>query len=95
MLNGSNHDAGLGPLRNGNLEGPSSIEELAMRMERLEKHILARSPAATDVSGGRLLSGSSDTIRGLTVKQGALRTRYHGQNSPRVLLNLVSCFFLS
>jgi hypothetical protein len=62
---------------------------LSLRMERLERHLMARSPAVSEGSGGRLVAASSDTIRGLTVKQGALRTRYHGQNSPRVLLNLV------
>jgi hypothetical protein len=62
---------------------------LSMRMERLERQLMARSPVVSEGSGGRLIAASPETIRGLTVKQGALRTRYHGQNSPRVLLNLV------
>lgn len=84
------NDASLGPLRNGEATGAASLEELSLRMERLEKHIMARSPAATEVSVGRFIAASSETIRGLTVKAGALRTRYHGQNDARVLLNLVS-----
>ncbi|CAM1509178.1 Fc.00g029170.m01.CDS01 [Cosmosporella sp. VM-42] len=84
----ANNESTFGPARNGETAATFSLEELAMRMERLERHLLSRSPAPTDVSVGKLLAASSDTIRGLTVKQGALRTRYHGQNSSRVLLNL-------
>ncbi|KAF7545096.1 hypothetical protein G7Z17_g9430 [Cylindrodendrum hubeiense] len=83
-----NNESTYGSVRNGETAAPSSLEELAMRMERLEKHLMARSPAASEASAGRLLAASSDTIRGLTVKEGASRTRYHGQNSSRVLLNL-------
>ncbi|KAF4975462.1 hypothetical protein FZEAL_7759 [Fusarium zealandicum] len=83
-----NNETTFGSVRNGDSNNAPSLEELSMRMERLEKHLMARSPAASDMSGGRLIVAASDTIRGLTVKQGALRTRYHGQNSPRVLLNL-------
>jgi hypothetical protein len=83
------NDSSYGPVRNGDAPSAPSLEELSMRMERLERQLLARSPAVSEGSGGRLIAASSDTIRGLTVKQGALRTRYHGQNSPRVLLNLV------
>ncbi|RMJ01531.1 hypothetical protein CDV36_015725 [Fusarium kuroshium] len=82
-----NNDSAYGAVRNGDSTNPTSLEELAMRMERLERHLMARSPVASETSG-RLIAASSDTIRGLTVKEGALRTRYHGQNSPRVLLNL-------
>ncbi|KAH6971766.1 fungal-specific transcription factor domain-containing protein [Ilyonectria sp. MPI-CAGE-AT-0026] len=83
-----NNESTYGSVRNGETAAPSSLEELAMRMERLEKHLMARSPAASEASTGRLLAASSDTIRGLTVKSCALRTRFHGQNSSRVLLNL-------
>ncbi|WZH42428.1 Transcription factor [Fusarium acuminatum] len=83
-----NNDSTYGPVRNGDATSAPSLEELSLRMERLERHLMARSPAVSEGSGGRLVAASSDTIRGLTVKQGALRTRYHGQNSPRVLLNL-------
>lgn len=85
-----NNESTYGSVRNGETAAPSSLEELAMRMERLEKHLMARSPAASEASTGRLLAASSDTIRGLTVKSCAMRTRFHGQNSSRVLLNLVS-----
>ncbi|KAF7546134.1 hypothetical protein G7046_g9401 [Stylonectria norvegica] len=85
----ANNDSGYGPLRNGESAGPLSLEDLSMRMERLEKHLMGgQSPAASEDSMGRLIAASSDTIRGLTVKEGASRTRYHGQNSSRVLLNL-------
>lgn len=91
------NDSAYGPVRNGDATSAPSLEELSIRMERLERQLMARSPAASEGSGGRLIVASSDTIRGLTVKQGALRTRYHGQNSPRVLLNLVrlSCYCLN
>lgn len=83
-----NNDSAYGAARNGDSTNATTLEELAMRMERLERHLMARSPVASETSG-RLIAASSETIRGLTVKEGALRTRYHGQNSPRVLLNLV------
>lgn len=83
------NDSTYGPIRNGDNGAAPSLEELSMRMERLERQLMARSPVVSEGSGGRLIAASSETIRGLTVKQGALRTRYHGQNSPRVLLNLV------
>ncbi|EMT73249.1 Activator of stress proteins 1 [Fusarium odoratissimum] len=82
------NDSTYGPIRNGDTGAAPSLEELSMRMERLERQLMARSPVVSEGSGGRLIAASSETIRGLTVKQGALRTRYHGQNSPRVLLNL-------
>lgn len=84
------NDSTYGPIRNGDTGAAPSLEELSMRMERLERQLMARSPVVSEGSGGRLIAASSETIRGLTVKQGALRTRYHGQNSPRVLLNLVT-----
>ncbi|KAH7134740.1 fungal-specific transcription factor domain-containing protein [Dactylonectria estremocensis] len=83
-----NNESTHGSVRNGEATALSSLEELAMRMERLEKHLMGRSPAASEASAGRLLAASSDTIRGLTVKQGGARTRYHGQNNSRVLFNL-------
>ena len=86
----SSTEPNFGPVRNGESAGVTSLEDLSLRMERLEKHLMGRSPAATDVSGSRFISASTDTIRGLTVKAGAFRTRYHGQNDSRVLLNLVS-----
>lgn len=77
------------PARNG--EGMSSFEELVVRVERLERSV-GRSPARTDFSGGRVLGAAPPgTIRGLTVKRGArsLHTRFFGQSSTRVLINLV------
>lgn len=66
------------------------LEDLSIRMERLEKHVLVRSTSRSDLGGGRIVAAAPETIRGLTVKRDALRTRYFGQNDPRVLLNLVS-----
>lgn len=85
-----NNELIYAPVRNGESMASPSLEELALRMERLEKHLAARSPAVSEASAGKIMAGPIDTIRGVTVKQGAFRTRYHGQNSPRVLLNLVS-----
>ncbi|KAI5456368.1 hypothetical protein BGZ63DRAFT_417842 [Mariannaea sp. PMI_226] len=82
------NDVVFASIKNGDSGPAPSLEELALRMERLEKHLTARSPAASDSSGAKLIAASSGTIRGLTVKESAFRTRYHGQNSPRVLLNL-------
>ncbi|EQK98212.1 N-terminal binuclear Zn cluster-containing/DNA binding domain-containing protein [Ophiocordyceps sinensis CO18] len=56
-------------------------------MERLEKHVRVRSPG-TDFGGARAIAASPTTTRGLTVKREAQGTRYFGQNSTRVLLNL-------
>ncbi|KAK5997293.1 Transcription factor lepE-like protein [Cladobotryum mycophilum] len=83
-------DVATTPSLTKNTESPGLplLEELSLRMERLEKQVLARSPAGTDLSTGRIVAASPETVRGLTVKRGALRTRYFGQNSPRVLMNL-------
>ncbi|KAK9801086.1 putative Zn(2)-C6 fungal-type domain-containing protein [Seiridium cardinale] len=66
------------------------LEDHGTRLDRLEKIVLsnAKSPMGRDY-GLRAppLASSSVTIRGLTVK-GGLRTRFFGQNSTRVLLNL-------
>lgn len=75
------------PVKNGEL----SFEELVARVERLERSV-ARSPARTDFSGARMPgTAPPETIRGLTVKRGArsLHTRFFGQSSTRVLINLV------
>lgn len=76
------------------------LEELSIRMARLEKQILVRSPSRAEGGGGgsgsgSIVAGAPETIRGLTVKRGATRTRYFGQNDPRVLLNLVSGHYLA
>ncbi|OBR06311.1 fungal specific transcription factor domain-containing protein [Colletotrichum higginsianum IMI 349063] len=77
------------PLRNGESAGHSALEELTLRLDRLERQFMIKSPAGTEFSGsGQRLPLSPGTIRGLTVKRGALRTRFFGQNSVRVLLNL-------
>lgn len=73
------------------------LDEYGARLERLEKIVLTgpRSPSSKDYhSRAPPLASTSGTIRGLTVKDG-LRTRLFGQNSTRVLLNLVGynlCF---
>ncbi|KAF9878900.1 hypothetical protein CkaCkLH20_03800 [Colletotrichum karsti] len=70
------------PLRNGDGTGHSALEELTSRLDRLEKQFMIKSPAGTEFSGaGQRLPLSPETIRGLTVKRGALRTRFFGQNS--------------
>ncbi|POR33915.1 Uncharacterized protein TPAR_05888 [Tolypocladium paradoxum] len=82
-----NSDAAQTPAKSAGSPSMPLLEELSLRMERLEKQVRVRSPG-TDFSGGRIIAASSDTIRGLTVKRGAQGTRYFGQNSPRVLMNL-------
>lgn len=77
------------PTKNGG-EGHGTLEDLTSRMERLEKQMMGRSPAATELSLGRVSAAPSSTIRGLSVKNKGTRTRYFGQNAPRVMLNLVS-----
>jgi len=67
---------------------PTLLEDHAIRLERLERILLAKSPPAADLSTryGRP-AAAPVTIRGLTVK-GGIRTRFFGQMSTRVLLNL-------
>lgn len=81
-------DAAYGtPVKNGDM----SFEELVARVERLERSV-ARSPARADFGGAGVLgTAPPGTIRGLTVKRGArsLHTRFFGQSSTRVLINLV------
>lgn len=73
------------PVKNGDM----SFEELVLRVERLERNA-GRSPARTDFSSSRTLSAAApDTIRGLKVKPGSLQTRFFGQSSTRVMINLV------
>lgn len=57
-------------------------------MERLEKQVMVRSPAPTDISAGRVVAATAETIRGLSVKDNAKRTRIFGQGSSRVMMNL-------
>ncbi|KAL7624247.1 hypothetical protein AAE478_005806 [Parahypoxylon ruwenzoriense] len=65
------------------------LEEHAARLDRLENQVLPRNPSIAEASSSRSQrpAASSLTIRGLTVK-GGLRTRFFGQNSTRVLVNL-------
>jgi hypothetical protein len=68
------------------------VEDLVSRLDRLEKQVLAKSPAGTEVSVPRShlsVAASPETIRGITIKKGTGRTRFFGQNSSRVMLNLV------
>lgn len=81
------------PTKNG--ESSSSggfplLEDLSIRMERLEKHVMVRSPATTELSASKISAAPSQTIRGLSIKNNGKKTRYFGQNAPRVMLNLVS-----
>ncbi|KAM4059235.1 fungal specific transcription factor [Hirsutella rhossiliensis] len=83
----ANNDAAHTPAKNGESPSLPLLEELSLRMERLEKQVRVRSPG-TDYSGGRAIAASPSTTRGLTVKREAQGTRFFGQNSTRVLLNL-------
>jgi len=70
------------------------IDEFSGRLDRLERLVVNRDGPGSDwrsrSQGG--ISTSSSTLRGLTVKGDvSLRTRFFGQNSTRVLLNLVAC----
>jgi hypothetical protein len=78
------------PIRNGDQNSSHLYEELTLRMERLEKQILSRSPAGTELSSSKMFAAPPSTIRGMSVKRGAMRTRFFGQNNPRILMNLVS-----
>ncbi|KAJ6784494.1 hypothetical protein PWT90_03659 [Aphanocladium album] len=80
--------AAVAAAKNGDPSGLPLLEELSLRMERLEKQVMVRSPAATDLSAGRVVAATADTIRGLSVKNNCKRTRFFGQGSPRVMLNL-------
>ncbi|KAI1341865.1 hypothetical protein F5Y15DRAFT_349800 [Xylariaceae sp. FL0016] len=66
------------------------LDDHNARIERLEKLLLAKTPSITESSSstrGQRPIASALTIRGLTVK-GGQRTRFFGQNSTRVLVNL-------
>ncbi|XXG97817.1 hypothetical protein Hte_004131 [Hypoxylon texense] len=65
------------------------LEDHAARLERLEKQLLGSGSSIAESSGtpAQRPAASSLTIRGLTVK-GGLRTRFFGQSSTRVLVNL-------
>jgi len=85
----------IGPTKGGSETIPTSVvEELVLRMDRLEKHLIAsRSPARTDVSVSRSqrnVAAPPSTIRGISVKKESMQTRFFGQNCSRVMLNLVS-----
>ncbi|KAI1388196.1 fungal-specific transcription factor domain-containing protein [Hypoxylon trugodes] len=67
----------------------SMLEDHAARLERLERQLLSRASSIADSGGAptQRPAASSLTLRGLSVK-GGLRTRFFGQNSTRVLVNL-------
>ncbi|KJZ80175.1 hypothetical protein HIM_00025 [Hirsutella minnesotensis 3608] len=84
---GAANDATQSASKNGESPHMPLIEELAMRLERLEKQVRNRSPT-TESSGGRGIAASQSTTWGLTIKRDAQGTRFFGQNSLRVMLNL-------
>ncbi|KAK2598135.1 hypothetical protein QQS21_005767 [Conoideocrella luteorostrata] len=86
--NANNNETAGTPAKNGGSPGLPVLEELTQRMERLERHMQGRSPAPTDMSGGRILYAADATVRGFTVKRGGTTTRFFGQHSPRVMLNV-------
>ncbi|KAI1851753.1 hypothetical protein JX265_010987 [Neoarthrinium moseri] len=77
--------------RSVNPPATAVLDDYGLRLDRLEKIVLtnSKSPPSMKDFGGRTqpLASSTNTIRGLTVK-GNIRTRFFGQNSTRVLLNL-------
>lgn len=88
--------AGFASLNGQVRAGGSTVEQFGARLERLERIVLNNgSPShASEYGAGRTpysihtaITGAPTTIRGLSVK-GNLRTRFFGQNSTRVLLNL-------
>ncbi|KAG6039905.1 hypothetical protein E4U41_001812 [Claviceps citrina] len=83
-----NSDTAATPAKNGGSPGLPVLEELTLRMDRLERHVQGRSPAPTDISGGRMLYAADGTVRGLSVKRNGMITRFFGQHSPRVMLNV-------
>jgi hypothetical protein len=83
------------PSRSGDAASLPLLEEMAARMNRLEKHVMQRGATSgsreSESYGWKMpLEYVESTVRGLSVKHGGQRTRYHGSTSPRVLLNLVS-----
>ncbi|KAF3025467.1 hypothetical protein E8E14_002780 [Neopestalotiopsis sp. 37M] len=89
---GAESPAASSKSRDRNVTVPISLwEDYGLRLERLEKLVLAsgaKSPLVKELNlRAPPLASSTTTIRGLTVK-GSLRTRFFGQNSTRVLLNL-------
>lgn len=90
---------GIGASNESSRVGASVIEQFGARLERLEKLVLNNNAAAaaahasewgslrTPYSSFGGVTGAPTTIRSLSVK-GNLRTRFFGQNSTRVLLNL-------
>ncbi|KAI2611261.1 fungal-specific transcription factor domain-containing protein [Hypoxylon fragiforme] len=76
--------------RQRNSDYAAVIEDHARRLERLEGHLLSRtlSTAGSSSTPTQRPAASSLTIRGLTVKGNSLRTRFFGQSSTRVLVNL-------
>jgi hypothetical protein len=86
-------DSTTGQAKNGDLAGKTALEILSHRMEKLERQLLGLGPNGADMGpAARTISAYPDTIRGLTVKGDAWRTRFFGQSSTRVLMNLVSLF---
>lgn len=86
---------GGGPLTEPSRLTGTVVEQLSARLERLEK-LLVSQTSGSDSEWGKYSSpytsfggvtGAPTTIRSLSMK-GNLRTRFFGQNSTRVLLNL-------
>lgn len=69
------------------------MEEIFARLERLERLTVERYSSGGEPKSPRghhypHVPAPAITIRGMSVKDG-MRTRIFGQNSPKVLLNLV------
>jgi len=84
-------------MRNGDVAvlAGMTLEELAMRVDRLEKHVISTAnPARMELAGmkAQLATAPPETLRALSVKGEAVRTRFFGQSSTRVMVNLVSAF---
>ena len=70
--------------------GMGFIEELAVRMDRLEKQMMSGGSSYTRLYEKSLIPKTGSGIRGMSVKRAGHRTRLFGQISARVLSNLVS-----
>jgi hypothetical protein len=81
----------LTPVRNGEPPAAVTLEDVLARVERLEHVMKARPPAKAEAAMAKpqRIGLPGNTIRQLSVKKNALRTRFFGQNSTRVLIDLV------
>ncbi|KAH8175467.1 fungal specific transcription factor domain-containing protein [Sarocladium implicatum] len=68
--------------------GMGFIEELAVRMDRLERQFMSGGSSDARIPARALIPDPASKVRGMSVKRGGSRTRIFGQISARVLSNL-------